>query len=290
MARLVGFIGNRPDLGSRALALEEQAFMVRVPEVSDTAAPAGAEGPGSVSWGIGFYQGGEILLKRRPFDERRALSLSDILKDVKAEVLVGHVRTATVGSLRTENTHPFRYRQWLFAQTGTVPSFNRLRGRLLESMPQFLARDVRGDTDAEIVFHLLLSFLHDSGMLDRTEVEPAAARDAVRSTLALVDGLCAEEGEGSARLNLVLACSDYVLGVRGRDKMGYHVVAGRAALERLFGGESLSRTKIPHLASARLSICASDFDDDRLPNGWTPVPERSTITLSHGHDPQVAPL
>src|SRR5688500_13041248 len=100
MARLVGFIGNRPDLGSRAIALEEQAFMVRVPEVGEGAAAASDEGPGSVSWGIGFYQGGEILLKRRPFDERRALSLGEILKDVKGEVLIGHVRTATIGSLR----------------------------------------------------------------------------------------------------------------------------------------------------------------------------------------------
>jgi predicted glutamine amidotransferase len=290
MARLVGFIGNRPDLGSRAIALEEQAFMVRVPEVAEGAAAAGDEGPGSVSWGIGFYQGGEILLKRRPFDERRALSLGEILKDVKGEVLIGHVRTATIGSLRTENTHPFRYRQWLFAQTGTVPTFNRLRGRLMESMPQFLARDVRGDTDAEIVFHLFLSFLHDGGMLDRPDVDPASARDAIRSTLSLVDGLCAEEGQGPTRLNLVLACGDYVVGVRCSANMGYQVVAGRAALERLFGGESLSRTKIPHLASARLSMCASDFDDDRLPNGWTAIPERSTVTLSHAHDPQVSPL
>jgi glutamine amidotransferase len=243
-----------------------------------------------VSWGIGFYQGGEILLKRRPFDERRSLSLGEIIRDVKADVLVGHVRTATVGSLRTENTHPFRYRQWLFAQTGTVPSFAQLRSRLMDSIPQFLARDVRGDTDAEIVFHLFLSFLHDSNVLDRPEVAPSAARDALRSTISLVDGLCAEEGEGPTKLNLMLACHDYVIGLRCAARMGYHVVAGRAALERLFGGESLSRTKIPHLATARLSICAADLDDDRLPQGWVSVPERSTVTLSHADEPQVAAL
>ena len=289
MARLVGFIGNRPDLGARALAMDEQALLVRVPEGTPPVAPSGQE-TGSVSWGIGFYQGGEILLKRRPFDERRSLSLGDIVRDVKADVLVGHVRTATVGALRTENTHPFRYRQWLFAQTGTVPAFSQLRPRLLDSMPQFLARDVRGDSDAEVVFHLFLSFLHDASALDRSEVSPTVARDAIRSTLSLVDGLCAEEGQGPTKLNIVLACGDYVLGVRTSNKMGFQVVAGRAALERVFGGESLSRTKIPHLATARLSVLASDFDDDRLPQGWTAVPERSTVTLSHGDEPQVAPL
>jgi glutamine amidotransferase len=285
MARLVGFIGNRPDLGARALALEDKSFTV-----SSAPAPEPSDGPTSVSWGIGFYQGGEILLKRRPFDERKSLKIAEIVKDVKAEVLVGHVRTATVGTLRTENTHPFRYRQWLFAETGTVPQFDRLRGRLMESLPQFLARDVRGDTDAELVFHLFLSFLHDANVLDRPDVDASAARNAIRGAISLVDGLCAEQGEGSARLNMMIACGDYILGVRCAGLMGYQMLAGRAALERLFGGESLSRTKIPHLASARICVCAADLDDDRLPAGYREVPPRSVVTLSHAGDPNVEPL
>ncbi|MFO0551997.1 MAG: class II glutamine amidotransferase [Polyangiaceae bacterium] len=295
MARLVGFIANRPDLGSRALAMDASSFSVKVPDIE----PAGegatdkrsSDPHGSVSWGVGFYQGGEILLKRRPFDERRTLGFPDLVKDIRAEVLIGHIRTATVGALRTENTHPFRYRQWLFAQTGTVPHFNQLRPRMLESLPQFLARDVRGDTDAELVFYLFLSFLHDAGRLDRADVAPAAARDALRSAMSLVDRLCAEEGEKTPpQLNIALACSEFVLGVRTSSKMGFQNVSGRAALERLFENESFSRTKIPHLASARVSLFASDFDDDRLPAGWTPVAARSTVTISHTHEPHVESL
>src|SRR5262245_48353327 len=115
MARLVGFIGNRPDLGARAIEIEGRTLIVR-------------RKPGVVpGWGVGFYQGGEILLKRRPIDDRAEISLVDMTRDVRADILVAHVRAATVGSLRTENTHPFRYRQWLFAHTGTVEAFARLR-------------------------------------------------------------------------------------------------------------------------------------------------------------------
>jgi glutamine amidotransferase len=58
MARLVGFIGNRPDLGARVIELEGKALDVR-------------KKPGvTPGWGVGFYQGGEILLKRRPIDDR----------------------------------------------------------------------------------------------------------------------------------------------------------------------------------------------------------------------------
>lgn len=287
MARLVGFIGNRPDLGARALALGGPAFSVRL-------TPTETAEESSVSWGIGFYQGGEILLKRRPFDERRAFDFGELTKDVKADVLVGHVRAATVGALRTENTHPFRYRQWLFAETGTVPQFDRLRGRLMDSLPQFLARDVRGDTDAELVFYIFLSFLHDAGKLDRADVDAETARSALRGAISLVDRISAEVGEKEPRLNMVLACGEYLIGVRCSNPMGYEVLSGRGALERLFGGESFSRTKIPHLASARLALCASDFDDGPPP-GFTMLKERTMVTLAHdalsnGEDPHVEAL
>jgi glutamine amidotransferase len=259
---------------------------VRLPEP----APDSADGPGSVSWGLGFYQGGEILLKRRPFDERRTLSFAELAKDIRAEVLVGHIRTATVGALRTENTHPFRYRQWLFASTGTVPAAERIRGRVLESMPQFLARDVRGETDAELVFYTFLSFLHDAGRLDRADVPAAAARDAIRSTFSLLSRVCAEETDETLALNLVLACGDYVIGVRTHEAMGFTLLAGRSGLERIFGNESLSRTKVPHLVSARLGLVASDFDERRVPASLQELPTGHTVTLTHTDDPQVEAL
>src|SRR5262249_20587517 len=145
-------------------------------------------------WGVGFYQGGEILLKRRPIDDRPEIRISEMTKDVRADALIAHVRLATVGALRTENTHPIRYRQRLFARTGTVENFSTLRGRVAESLPQFLHRDVRGETDSELLFHLFLSFLHDAGQLDRPQVDGASAVSVLRSCVALVDRLCAEEG------------------------------------------------------------------------------------------------
>ena len=64
-------------------------------------------------------------MRRRPIDDRDEIDVAKLAGDVRADVLIGHVRTATVGTLRTENTHPFRYRQWLFAQTGTLVAVRR---------------------------------------------------------------------------------------------------------------------------------------------------------------------
>src|SRR4030095_10450894 len=100
MARLFGFVGNRADLGARVLELESKSLNVVTKGTT-------------LGWGIGFYQSGEVLLGRKPINGRPEIDGAGFAKDLRADVLIGHVRTATVGNLRTENTHPFRYRQWL---------------------------------------------------------------------------------------------------------------------------------------------------------------------------------
>ena len=278
MARLVGFIGNRPDLGARAIELEERALTVRRRE---------GVIPG---WGVGFYQGGEILLKRRPIDDRPEISLVDMIKDVRADILVAHVRAATVGSLRTENTHPFRYRQWLFAHTGTVEGFARLRNQLSDSLPQFLQRDVRGETDSELLFHLFLSFLHDSGQLDRPNVDAASARTALRSSIALVDRLCAEEGAGPSAMNIVVTNPEYLLVAHGGTPMAYRIYQGNDDLVRLLSDGGLGRMRMPDYAASRLTLVASDFDDDQAPAGWTHVGERAIVTFTRADAPAIEPI
>lgn len=290
MARLVGFIGNRPDLGARVIELEGRALDVR---------RRSGVTPG---WGVGFYQAGEILLKRRPIDDRDEVRPADITRDVRADTLVAHVRLATVGAPRTENTHPFRYRHWLFANTGTVEAFSRLRGRLTEQLPQFLHRDVRGETDSELLFHLFLSFLHDAGQLDRPAVDADAARTALRGAVALVDGLCAEEGAPPTALNVLVANPEYLIALHAGNaasgsqnpaaasaQMGYRVFQGQRDLERLFGDGGLGRMRIPDYATSRLTLIASDFDDG-LPAGWTSVPERAIVTLTRADDPIIETL
>ena len=278
MARLLAFISNRPDVGVRAIDLEKRHLGVRI---------RGAVTPG---WGVGFYQAGEILLKRRPIDDREEIDLAKLTSDVRADLLIGHVRSATVGALRTENTHPFRYRQWLFAQTGTIDAFAGLRGRIVESLPAFLARNVKGDTDAELTFHIFLSFLHDMGHIDRPAVDAKSARAALSSCIALVDRLCAEQGAGPTALNIVIACADYIIALHGGAKMAYRVFSGRSDMERLLSDGGLTKSRAPDEAKSRLTLVGADFDDDQPPPGWTSVAERAIVTLSRTDDPQVETL
>ncbi|HVU05329.1 MAG TPA: class II glutamine amidotransferase [Polyangiaceae bacterium] len=278
MARMFGFIGNRADLGARVLALHADVLRVSV----------GAGGP--MGWGIGFYQAGEVLLRRRPIDERTTIDLVPVIEGVRTDVLIGHVRRPTVGALRTENTHPFRYRQWLFAQTGTIFGFASLRDRLLESQPEFLRRNVRGDTDSELFFYLFLSFLHDSGHLSDSQVAPEHIRAALRASMSLVDRLSAEEGHERNSGDLLVTNGEFLVGARRGEEgqMAYRVLAGRQDVEELLGDDGMQQARIPNVDTTHFSIVASGLE--QIPQGWKPIQDRSFFTMTRAADPTFEPI
>jgi predicted glutamine amidotransferase len=275
MARLFGIIGNRPDLAARVMAFEADALRAR-----SNGAPLG--------WGLGFYQGGEVLMRRRPIDERQDLDVAKIAADVRADLVIGHVRHATVGTLRTENTHPFRYRQWLFAQTGTVSDFGQIRERLVASVPDFLRGGIRGETDAEVVFQVFLSFLHDAGLLSDGFVEPPPVLEALRSTLAVVDGMTAEVGAAPCKLNIMVSNGNRLVAVHRSDSpMRLRVFSGKADAELVIGEDPQLRRKVPELSRVLFSLAASDFDGP-VPDGrWKAVPACAIVTMSRDEEPRI---
>jgi glutamine amidotransferase len=274
MARLFGLLGNRADLAGRVLAFETDALKVH------------ARGQ-ALGWGVGFYQAGEVLMRRRPIDDREEIDLAKQCADVRGDVVLGHVRSATVGTLRTENTHPFRYRQWLFAQTGTVAQFDAIRDRLIASVPEFLRGGIRGETDAEILFHVYLSFLHDAGRLNDLVVEPAAVREALRSSLQVIDGMTAEVGGQPGAINLMITNGEYLVAAHRATKMAYRVFAGRNDAEAVIGDDVSLKRKTPELSQMHFVLMASDFDDDMVPQRWKPLGDRVLATLARGNEPVI---
>jgi len=286
MARLFGLIGNRPDLTGRVIALESEALAVHT---RTAALPLGSP----LGWGLGFYQGGEVLLRRRPLDDREVIDLAQIGSDVRADVLLGHVRSATVGALRTENTHPFRYRQWLFAQTGTLVGFETVRDRLVATVPGFLRPNVRGETDAELVFHVFLSFLHDAGKLEDVGVSPHAMTAAMRASLALIDGMAAEVDAAPAALNIVVTNGEVMIAVHKNAadsaRMYVRELNGKMDADMIIGDDLALRRRAPELARMRFTLIASDVDEE-LRGRWKPLGNGALVTATRADPPVIESL
>lgn len=275
MARMFGLIGNRSHLAARVLEL--QRAVLCIPNASGQ--PMG--------WGIGFYQAGEVLLRLRPTEHSQEVDLAAAAGPLRTDIAIGHTRGLEGGALTAENTQPFRYRLWLFAQTGRIAAFDRLEERLLESQPEFLRRNVRGDTDAELFFYLLLSFLHDAGQLGTERVPPAQIRAALRAAIALVDRLSAEEGCGPNRGDILVSDGDSLLAVHRGGNMGLRVYQGPKDLDELLGADP-DRGRVPNAERIREALVVTSLDG--MPSGWTPVPDRTIVTLNRDDLPLFEPL
>ena len=115
-----------------------------------------------------------------------------------------HMREPTVGDFRTDNTHPFRFRRWTFAHQGTVAGFAALRDGLVDGLPDFLRRNLHGETDSEVFFHHVLGGLHRRGVLDSQAPPREAVAAAIMDTVQVLTGLSKAHSDAPSGLTCVL--------------------------------------------------------------------------------------
>jgi predicted glutamine amidotransferase len=265
MGHIIACMINRADLLAEAVGAEQDAL----------ATPPAVAHDG---WGVGFYQADEVLHKKHPQPDNQPLRWSHILHGIRSHVAIAHVRDASSGPRRADNNHPFRMRQWLFAHAGNVEGFSAIQSRLLESMPDFLRRNIRGETDSEHVFHVFLAFLHDAGQLDSMDVADQAVLGALRSTLMLVDRLSSEIGAPRSNLNLVLTNGRQLYALRRGTTMAY-VERDRLTLnddEPRAHGQSARPG-----ATVRYALVASLVNraNDQVPEGYTELADNEMISV-----------
>ena len=108
MCRMLGMMCNDADL-----------LPCAVLEVKDSLALGEAQSHDGV--GIGSYSNDDPLLKRMPSREEDSIDFASMVEGIASNALLIHVRRATVGAWKTDNTHPFRFRRWLFGHVGHLP-------------------------------------------------------------------------------------------------------------------------------------------------------------------------
>lgn len=138
-------------------------------------------------WGLGYIHSGDVLLVRTPKASTAPVDLASPLDELRTDCAIAQaVRDTGSAPSGTDNTPPFRFRRWLFAQTPT--NLEAVAPRLLEHVPEYLRRNMRGRTSAELVFHVFLAMLHDEGNIDDPNLSTAAQRRALAATVRLVIG------------------------------------------------------------------------------------------------------
>lgn len=269
MARLLGYMANRTDRLPQVLEHEHAALAATTP--SREPAPTG--------WGLGFYQGGEVLHRKRPRSAEDA-DWHQLCRDIVSDCVLMHLRQPTVGDFRTQNTHPFRMRSWLFAHKGTIPGFEALKTPLLSALPDFLKRNIRGETDSEVLFHILLSHLNAEGALDAHDVHERHLLEALRATVTFVDEASALAGQAPATLNLVLTNGRSMLAFRRGTPMAF-------VQRRGVGEEGPPKPGSPAVLRYAMVVTGEAAPEG---SGWQPLADGDVLLIDRQLHPKVMPI
>ena len=134
--------------------------------------------------GVGHFEMGEPLVAkmRPPTSAAIQLMLNRLLANVVLAASVGNSSKPP----HSYDVAPFRYRNWFFNMAGSVEQFKEEDAQQL-AIPTYIARNIRGHTVPEAMFHQFLAYLHRQGLLagDRWDLGPL--RKALNSVLSRED-------------------------------------------------------------------------------------------------------
>ncbi len=143
-------------------------------------------------WGLAYSQSGDVLLVRTPKSSAKPVELAGPLAEIPTDCAIGQAVIDDRYS-GTDNTPPFRFRRWMFAQSGQ-PDLDAIAPRLIEHVPEYLRRNLKGRTPGELVFHVFLAMLHDEGAVDEPNLPVQTTRRALAATIKLVTSEQAKAG------------------------------------------------------------------------------------------------
>jgi glutamine phosphoribosylpyrophosphate amidotransferase len=283
MAHLIAYFGNEPENMACALFSARNALYSR---------SRGTEG-----FALGFIQGGDVLLQKRPRAEAEEVDLYALAHDLKANAMIGRVGLGQEGNKAAENADPFRYRSWLFGSVGTVPEFDTIRDRVLDAIPAYLRRNVRGRSASEHIFHLFLAYLHDAGIIDQPSPVPAQVEAALRSTLSFVSRLIksseaegTDDGQRGLELALVATNGRSLVATVRSHAMQFLRVDGIADCPVCHGRANPDGDgrRIAH-ENLRAVVVEANAETQGRP-GWRPVGEGTALIIGPDHVPHVVAI
>lgn len=150
MCRLYGFISNAPRKVECELVASQNALLAQ--SMKDERGMSNPDG-----WGLGSYRDNHPSVTRQPRAAYEGEEFRWAAAEVHSADVMAHVRRATIGSTHIDNTHPFRHGDWLLSHNGNMGAFDSIRRQMLDAMEPEYRDAIRGTTDSEAVFHLLLS-------------------------------------------------------------------------------------------------------------------------------------
>ena len=119
-------------------------------------------------WGIAFFreQGG-VSIKKAPRKASEDRMFDQTACAGVGRIMIAHIRKASSGNNKMENTHPFGIDDWAFAHNGTIKD----KCKLDKYYERSCDAPVIGDTDSERFFAIIMSQFAKDRMQSDSEID-----------------------------------------------------------------------------------------------------------------------
>jgi len=117
-------------------------------------------------FGVGWYHknGPNPALFRDTQPAWSNVNLREICTSTKSSCVIAHVRAASPGmGVDMPNVHPFKVGRLLFCHNGAIQQFAKIRRKLMAQFTDEAFAHVKGTTDSECAFALILTNLSQDG-------------------------------------------------------------------------------------------------------------------------------
>ncbi len=155
------------------------------------------------AWQLVFCQDGDVLRRSHPGKSGVRDRFMEVLRNVRTRAMLGRVTAA--GAERGTESTALRSMGWIFVQDAETEGFDDVRGQVRQALPSFLSRTMQGKGEAEHLFHLILAFLYDSGMLSNPDLPASDLVRGVRNALKMLDEIYPTAGLGTPSMTLVVS-------------------------------------------------------------------------------------
>lgn len=184
-------------------------------------------------WGVAYFREDVphiIKSTQRAFDDHIFEKVSGV---VSSQTVIAHIRKATHGKKTILNSHPFQYGHWVFAHNGNLKDFDTYKEKLKERINPELRRFILGDTDSEIVFYLLLSFISENHSLGEPNIYLSNLKLAIEKCCQFVTShsgpLCSDEKPDPSEnhLTFIITTGKVMAGIHGGQPLMYSTYKSR---------------------------------------------------------------
>lgn len=120
-------------------------------------------------WGVAYYLDDVphlIKSSQQAFEDHIFEKVSGV---VTSKSVIAHIRFATAGTSSILNSHPFQYGKWIFAHNGNIKNLDKYKSKLLSLILPDQQKYILGNTDSEIIFHILLSDLKKNSLFSKVQ-------------------------------------------------------------------------------------------------------------------------